>query len=125
MRNYSRRDINAQLEEELKAAEIFLTKSNQEIIKQVSENVYDSIRTSCAEVKITKEYKNDELFKYRKQLKNFGFPEFGNLTFETEDDKIAMLQFLEFIIRKKSLENEDRTKFKRQVNLNNLDRRVE
>jgi hypothetical protein len=125
MRPFYKKNINTELEEELKAAEMFLTKSNKDIIQSNELTGLDEVNQHIVtkqnmDISHVGNFKNDDLYKYRKQLRTFGFPDFGNLTFETEDDKIATLQFFDFVIRRKGVENEERTKFKKQIDaLNN------
>jgi hypothetical protein len=130
--NNFKRNLNAELEEDLKAAELFFSRPIDDSVRQVNDyqekGTTDQILNKTAQVNKSNstttnyEIKNDEIFKYKKQLKNLGFPDIGNLIFETEDDKIATLQFIDFVIRKKGTENEEKMKFKKQ--LDSLNERV-
>jgi len=53
--------------------------------------------------------------RYKKQLKSSGFPEIGNIIWEKEDDKILLFKFFDYIIMKKSNENNERMKLKKNV----------
>lgn len=59
---------------------------------------------------------DEDLLKYKKQLKSFGFPDIG-LIYYSDEDKSKVLSFFDFIIMKKSTENEEKLKYKKQIDV--------
>ena len=148
--NFNTRKIKGyedDLDRELRAAEMFLNKTNDDVIK--NENSYlnneqsnkkyitdkeienslsnESKLFTFADPQLNENTKNfnglmedDLLQKYKKQLKSFGFPELGKIIFENDIEKEKTLKFLDFIMSKRSSESEARVKSKKQVIKNGL-----
>jgi hypothetical protein len=121
--------LMSDLEKELLAAEKFLNKNANEILKS-SEPSLLNISTSNVSTDINKEKTNTtkpqlekrkkidpDLIKYQKQLKSFDFPEIGNFYFPNSEQKEITLKFFDFLILKKSTEHEEKMKFKKQIEM--------
>jgi hypothetical protein len=108
------------LDREIKAADKFLNQNVEDLFKNTitNNNCTNSSKMetdSLPEVSNTCNTKIDEdLLKYKKQLKSFGFPDIG-LIYYSDEDKPKILSFFDFIIMKKSAENEEKLKYKKQI----------
>jgi hypothetical protein len=134
-----KKSINFELEKEIEAAQMFLSRTNEDFLKKMKinnknnniENIEDNNENNINIDKkeeinnniintnnIVQEINIDkDLLYYKKYLKNYNFPEIGNIIFPTDKDKEQTIKFLHFIITKKSNENEEKTRTKKQVNL--------
>jgi hypothetical protein len=116
------------LDKELKAADKLFNQSYQDKPKNSEEQLKTSNLSNSAND--NRENPNftftdnkintildSQLIKYQKQLKSFGFPLIGNFYFSSDEDKEKTFKFFDFLIMKKSTENEEKMKYKKQIDL--------
>jgi hypothetical protein len=120
--------FNTDLDRELEAAERFLNRKNDEVIIKKNENsdikiiqYYDQNQVnniSSNQMIIENNKLNKCLQRYQKQLKSHGFPEIGNFYFleDNKEDIEKTFLFFDHLIMKKSSENEEKMKFKKEIN---------
>jgi hypothetical protein len=105
------------LDKELMDADVFLNKRNIE--KKENRIIDDPINLIHGKYKeeMSKclDSVDSDLLKYKKQLKSVGFPEIGVFAFPNLDEKEKTLKFFDFVIIKKTSENEEKIKFKKQL----------
>ena len=119
-------NFNNELEREIKAAEKFLSLTNEDILYK-SNNKNEPIKNESEqqfpnkEMKIKNDSKENSnintnfLFKYYKQLRDSGYPEPGNIQNCLDEEKCKFINFFDYILSKKNYENELRQKYKTQI----------
>jgi hypothetical protein len=116
------------LDKELKAADKLFNQNHQDKQKNTEESLIQSnLSNSTIDNKENQNFTftenkintilDSQLIKYQKQLKSFGFPQIGNFYFSIDEDKEKTLKFFDFLIMKKSNENDEKMKYKKQIDL--------
>jgi hypothetical protein len=111
------------LAKELQAADKFLKKNHEEILKERNNNLQDkdfiTYKNFDGDLKQNENFENlDPLFsKYQKRLKSYGFPLIGSFTSKSEEDKEKIFQFFDYIINQKFNQNEEVMKYKKQLDI--------
>jgi hypothetical protein len=119
----------SKLDQEIMAAEKFLSQANDGIIQQkgicYGRSDFDNesglnnniLKDENIEQNSTNIECDEDILRYRKQLKSYGFPEIGNMSFLNIEEKEKTLKFLDFLILKKTNENGERVKFTKNFQL--------